>query len=560
MIRLFQTHQIRRQTELDGMWAFTPVSEAGMPKKFEYTMPVPGCWEQHPSFASYRGKGAYRRELAVEKRGNLRLEFKGVSHTADVYLDGRLIAHHYNAYTPFSAVVKNVADGVHELTVVADNSFSEKSALHLPNDYYTYGGLTRPVVLEEIGDAYIDHVEFVPTCRQEKWSARVRAVVRNVADHVVLVRIVGGLEEKRLDFPAVRVEAGQTAEIEQTFDFDGVEPWSTENPKLYMLRMRLFPGDASQAADDLNERVGFRTVEVKGRELLVNSRPVCLKGFCRHEDFALVGCAIPLQLMVKDFDLMRQMGANSVRTSHYPNDERFLDLCDERGIFVWEESHARGLTREQMLNPNFVPQSLSCIDEMIANHINHPSIIIWALLNECASDTCRDIYERLIQEIRSLDGSRPVSFATCKFDSDTCLDLPDIVSYNLYYGWYNNENIAEAYPKQLAYIDAHGGAGKPVIISKFGADAIYGIRDPARPRWSEEYQADVLERCLTYYMSRPEIIGTYIWQYADCRITNEGSWYMTRPGTRNNKGVVDIYRRPKLAFETVKRHYSGQKD
>lgn len=560
MIRLFQTHQIRRQTELDGMWAFTPVSEAGMPKKFEYTMPVPGCWEQHPSFASYRGKGAYRRELAVEKRGNLRLEFKGVSHTADVYLDGRLIAHHYNAYTPFSAVVKDVADGVHELTVVADNSFSEKSALHLPNDYYTYGGLTRPVVLEEIGDAYIDHVEFVPACRQEKWSARVRTVVRNVADHAVPVRIVGGLEEKRLDFPAVRVEAGQTAEIEQTFDFDGVEPWSTENPKLYMLRMRLFPGDASQAADDLNERVGFRTVEVKGRELLVNSRPVCLKGFCRHEDFALVGCAIPLQLMVKDVDLMRQMGANSVRTSHYPNDERFLDLCDERGIFVWEESHARGLTREQMLNPNFVPQSLSCIDEMIANHINHPSIIIWALLNECASDTCRDIYERLIQEIRSLDGSRPVSFATCKFDSDTCLDLPDIVSYNLYYGWYNNENIAEAYPKQLAYIDAHGGAGKPVIISEFGADAIYGIRDPARPRWSEEYQADVLERCLTYYMSRPEIIGTYIWQYADCRITNEGSWYMTRPGTRNNKGVVDIYRRPKLAFETVKRHYSGQKD
>ena len=560
MVRLFQTHVIRTQTELDGMWEFTPVAETAVPEKFEYTLPVPGCWEQHPSFLNYRGKGAYRRELLVHKRGNLRLEFKGVSHTADVYFDGKLIAHHYNAFTPFSAVVKDVAEGSHELTVLADNSFSEKSALHLPNDYYTYGGIIRPVVLEEVGDTYIDHVEFTPDCPQGKWNASIRVFVKNVADHAASVHVSGNLEKQRLDFPAVRIEAGQTAEVAQTFDFDGVEPWSGEHPKLYMLQMRLSAENEPKAVDDFIERVGFRTVRVEGRQVCVNGKPVFLKGFCRHEDFGLVGCAIPLQLMVKDIDLMQQMGVNSVRTSHYPNDERFLDLCDERGIFVWEEGHARGLTREQMLNPNFVPQSLDCIDEMIHNHFCHPSVIIWALLNECASDSCRDIYERLIREIRSLDGSRPVSFATCKFFTDICLDLPDIVSINLYYGWYNDEDIAESFPKQLAYIEEHGGAGKPVIISEFGGAAVYGMRDPAHPRWSEERQADILDLCLSYYMNRPEIIGTYIWQYADCRVTNEGTWYMTRPGTRNNKGVVDLYRRPKLAFETVKQHYSGRKD
>ena len=542
------------------MWAFAPVKEGGRPEQFAYTLPVPGCWEQHPAFANYRGKGAYRREFYMDRKGNIRLEFKGVSHTADVYLDGRPVAHHYNAYTPFSAVAAGLDAGMHELTVIVDNSFSEKSALHLPNDYYTYGGLIRPVVWEEIGDAYIDRMEFTPAYSQGKWSARIRVVVQNVSSRDMAFHVTGTLARQLLDLGAVRIGAGESAELEQTFDFPGIEPWSGEHPKLYKLQMQLFPDTALQATDDLIERVGFRTVAVQGGQILLNGKPVFLRGFCRHEDFGVVGCAIPLQLMVKDVDLMQQMGANSVRTSHYPNDERFLDLCDERGIFVWEESHARGLSREQMQNPNFMPQSLDCIDEMIHHHFCHPCILIWALLNECASDSCRDMYKRLISEIRSLDGSRPVSFATCKFDSDICLDLPDIVSYILYYGWYNDDDIAKAYPKQLAYIEAHGGAGKPVIISEFGADAVYGIRDPARPRWSEECQSDILDRCLDYYMHRPEIVGTYIWQYADCRVTNESKWYMTRPGTRNNKGVVDIYRRPKLAFETVRRHYSGRKD
>lgn len=560
MVRLFQTHKIRKQTLLEGMWQFQPLDRKEIPKEFLYSLPVPGCWEQHPAFSNYRGLGAYRKALHLTRKCNLRLEFKGVSHTADIYFDGELIGHHYNAYTAFSVLKKGASKGEHELVVIVDNSFSEQSALHVPNDYYTYGGIIRPVVMEEVDSIFIERLEFTPYFSQDQWCARIGIVLTNVSDRETSFEAECTLNGSRLSFGSSSIEAGETKLLQETFRCDGVLPWSSETPNLYFLEATIYRDGEREPADDMIERVGFRTIEVKGTQLLLNGKPIFLEGFCRHEDYGIVGCAVPLQLMVKDLDLMQQMNANSVRTSHYPNDERFLDLCDERGIFVWEESHARGLTLTQMQNPNFVSQSLACIDEMIHQHICHPSILIWALLNECASETVegREIYSRLIGEIKSLDESRPVSFASCKNYNDICLDLADIISYNLYYGWYNNTEISTGYAEQYEYITKHGGAGKPVIISEFGAAAVYGMRDPGRIRWTEEYQSDVIEKCLGFYLNRSEIVGTFIWQFADCRVTNEGDWFQTRPGTRNNKGVVDMYRRPKLAFEAVKEQYKNK--
>ena len=158
---------------------------------------------------------------------------------------------------------------------------------------------------------------------------------------------------------------------------------------LYRLEVQLFTEGSLSPKDDLIERVGFRTVSAHNGRIQVNDQDVILKGFNRHEDHPMTGAAIPYPLMVQDMELMIDMGANMVRTSHYPNDERFLDLCDERGIFVWEENHARGLSLQQMQHPNFQQQCEDCNREMVVNHYNHPSIIIWAILNECASDTVR---------------------------------------------------------------------------------------------------------------------------------------------------------------------------
>lgn len=572
MDRLFERHRIRNVKELDGMWDF--VME-GVNKR--YRLPVPGCWEQHPDFLAHRGRGCYSREIWVEKPGNLRLEFKGVSHTGEVFLDGRQIARHYNAFTPFSAVVRHVGKGIHRLDVHVDNTFGEHSALHVPNDYYTYGGITRPAVMESLPDVYIKEMHFTPSCAGDVWNGRVEAVVCNLSDRAVSVVLEGSLKPWRgsapvepeehftcaaeeADKPFASVEAEIPAEGEAALVLEGVFPealaWSHQSPNLYLLQAVLLSD--GEPVDDLIDRVGFRVVEVRGTKLLLNGQPVYLKGFNRHEDYAVEGCAVSLQHMVQDMDLMQDMNANALRTCHYPNDERFLDLCDERGILVWEENHARGFDLEKMQNPNFERQCEDCIREMIQNHYNHPSIVIWGILNECAAEepAGREMYRKQYEQIRSLDATRPTTSATCRHFTDICLDLPDVVSFNMYSGWYQDCDIDERNAQEIEWIRRSGGEGKPIIVSELGAAAVYGYRDRSRCKWSEEYQADLIGRSLDVYMRDENIIGVFIWQFADCRVTEEGGWFATRARCHNNKGIVDEYRRPKEAYDVVKKYFA----
>ncbi len=546
MIRLFEQHRIRESKELDGMWNFKAQGK-------EYQMPVPACWEQHPDFLSYRGKGEYSKRVYVKNDGNVRLEFNGVSHTADVYFDGEKIAHHYNAFTPFSAVIKNVKKGEHEIKVEVDNTFGEHSALHIPNDYYTYGGITRPVAYEQVDDVYIKNVHFTPKFQDGKWSAKIEVSIGSLSDTAINVDVKSTLAGTEMN-KEVSIDADTTVVFEQ--EFDDVKAWSQGNSNLYMLNTVISVNDKD--IDDLIERVGFRTVEVRDTKIYLNGEEIYLKGFNRHEDYAVDGCAVTLQHMVQDMDLMQDMGANAVRTCHYPNDERFLDLCDERGIFVWEENHARGLVLKDMQNPNFDKQCEDCIREMIENHYNHPSIVIWGILNECASETDegRRMYKKQYDQIKSLDTSRPTTSATCRHFTDICLDLPDVVSFNMYTKWYKDCPIDERNNQEIEWIKESGGDNKPIIVSELGAAAIYGYRDRSRCKWSEERQADLIRDNLEVYMTDDRICGVFIWQFADCRVTEEGEWFATRARCHNNKGIVDEYRRPKMAYDTVKEMYT----
>lgn len=546
MIRLFETHYVRQTQELDGMWDF---KMEGFDKS--YQLPVPGCWEQHPDFLQHRGKGTYKRKVYTKQSGNIRLEFKGVSHTADVYFDGEKIAHHYNAFTPFAAIVKNVSEGEHELMVEVDNSFGEHSALHIPNDYYTYGGITRPVSLESIADVYIKNVHFTPYSKNGKWNAKIEICVCNLSDNTVNVGVRSMLGKYGMS-NIVQVSGGSETTVVFDQEFDDVKAWSNAAPNLYMLNTAILID--GREVDDLIERVGFRTVEVRDTKIYLNGEPIYLKGFNRHEDYAVDGCAVSMQHMVQDMDLMQDMNVNAVRTCHYPNDERFLDLCDERGIFVWEENHARGLVLSDMQNPNFEQQCEDCIREMIENHYNHPSIVIWGILNECAAETedGRRMYKKQYEQIKSMDTSRPTTSATCRHFTDICLDLPDVVSFNMYSGWYKDCPIDERNNQEIEWIRESGGDNKPIIVSELGAAAIYGYRDRSRCKWSEERQADLIRDNLEVYMNDDRITGVFIWQFADCRVTEEGEWFATRARCHNNKGVVDEYRRPKMAYDTVK--------
>ena len=555
MIRAFDTHRVRKTQELSGsLWDFATLPREGEPVRLK--MPVPGCWQNEPETLAWRGRAKYEKKFAAS--GNVRLEFKGVSHTARVLVDGEMVKEHYNAYTPFSVVLKKLPAGEHMLEVLVDNSFGPDSALHVPNDYQTYGGITRPVALEELAGQYVSCMHFTPSLQDGKWYASVEASVENLEGVPFEGRLELLLDGREFASVPVRLEAEEKAmlTVPQT-PWPDAEAWCPENPRLYLLSAVLY-GEGGEAKDDLIDRVGFREVRTRGKDILLNGQKLQIRGFCRHEDHPQFGCSLPWAAMCRDLSLMRDLGANSVRTSHYPNDELFLDLCDETGMLVWEENHARGLSEEDMRNPNFERQCEDCIREMIGAHFNHPSIYIWGILNECASHTQygRECYQKQLELIRSLDHTRPRSFASCQFKTDICFDLVDVVSYNIYPLWYHDTPV-DVYLKDLyGWVQEEtGGSGKPFLITEVGAGAIYGYRTPEKVKWSEEYQAHALEKQLSAILSQEGCSGVYIWQFCDCRVCD--SWFHIRPRTMNNKGVVDEYRRPKLAYETVKKMFGG---
>ncbi|MCM1193772.1 MAG: hypothetical protein NC123_17790 [Butyrivibrio sp.] len=558
MLRLFATHEIRKQEELsDCLWEFATMPDKGDPVVGKAV--VPGCWENRPGTLTYRGKACYEKEF--EAGGNLRLEFKGVSHTADVFVDGQQAAHHYNAYTPFSAIVRGLPEGRHRLKVVVDNSFCEESALHIPNDYQSYGGITRGVALERLGALYIEWLHVTPLFREGCWYAGAEVKVRNLEEEDFSGKVSLKLEGQTIAEVPIEIAGGADRIVTAgEIPCPGVSPWRPESPVLYRLFARILDQDGIPV-DDLIDRIGFREVKVEGREILLNGSPLQIRGFCRHEEHPQFGCALPLAAMQQDLLLMRDMGANSVRTSHYPNDEIFLDLCDETGFLVWEENHARGLSEEAMRNPHFERQCEDCIREMIEAHYNHPSIYIWGILNECASHTeyGRECYEKQLSLIRKLDGSRPCSYASCQFKTDICFDLPDVVSYNIYPLWYHETPPEEYLADLYDWVQKEtGGAGKPFLITEVGAGGIYSYRRPDKVKWSEERQAEILEEQLKAISGHKAVNGVYVWQFCDGNVSE--SWFGGRPRTMNNKGIVDEYRRPKLAYETVKRMFREERD
>lgn len=549
MIRLFEQHKIRPIKEIDGLWNFTKENDDKV-----YRIPVPGCWEQHPDLNMYRGKGFFETTVYLRQDGDIKLEFKGVSHTGKVYFDDVYLGEHYNAFTPFSFIISEVTSGEHTIKVFVDNTFGEHSSLHVPNDYYTYGGITRPVSISHIPKTYIKSSNFTPYFNNDTnlWEAKIDVTIANNCA-TTSKKIVCQIHNTKLELDDIELLANSEKTVTLYSTFEDVESWSHTDPNLYFINTVLFDNDV--AIDDLIDRVGFRIIETNGNHILLNNQKVVLKGFNRHEDSVVEGCAISLQNMILDMDLMQDMNVNAVRTSHYPNDERFLDLCDERGIMVWEENHARGYDLEKMQNPNFEKQCKDCIDEMIENHYNHPSIVIWGILNECASETeeGRRMYKTQFEQIKSLDTSRPTSFATCRHLNDICLDLPDIVSSNMYTRWGGEKDLTviDRHNNELKWIQESGGANKPLIVSEFGAGAIYGYRDRRKTKWTEERQAIIIEETLQVYIDDERLSGIFIWQFADCRVTEE-EWYGLRPRTYNNKGIVDEYRRPKLAYDVVK--------
>ncbi len=285
MERLFATHEIRISTVCDPVWTLTTLDTGGLQRPEKVV--VPSVWESDPRLRAYRGRGAY--EQKIRCGGNVRIWLGGVSFQSKVYLDSVLLGEHYGAYTGFEVLARNIAYGEHSLRVETDNRFGSHSALHVPNDYYAYGGINRPVIVEELGSAYITSLHVTTVSSNGQWSARVETSVRSLADEPQNMEI-----SVRLAGQAVNRDLHLSGSGTETVSFDipcpDVRAWSPDDPVLYTVTAVLAVN--GKPADDLIDRTGFRTVQVSGKQILLNGQPLRLKGFNRHEEYGSFGCPL----------------------------------------------------------------------------------------------------------------------------------------------------------------------------------------------------------------------------------------------------------------------------
>ena len=319
----------------------------------------------------------------------------------------------------------------------------------------------------------------------------------------------------------------------------------------------------------MTERFGLRKIEIRGRSLLLNGKPLKLLGVNRHEHHPDFGYALPDAIHVNDLMLMKQCGCNFVRGSHYPQNQHFLDCCDEMGILVWEEGLAWGRKPSpNLLNPVFRESQRNNLTAMIQASFNHPSVILWGFLNECASTETesKPVYAELAALVKRLDPCRPVTFAVVQTRDHQVFEFADVISMNCYPGWYDTDdeeirtidNIQPFLRDTIGYIDSLPETrDKPFIISEIGAAALPGFHDRFHARWTEEYQADYHQAVTEFVCGEDRVAGVALWMFCDARTGMQGR-ILRRPRGFNNKGIFDEYRRPKEAVAVVRKNFRRQ--
>jgi beta-glucuronidase len=317
--------------------------------------------------------------------------------------------------------------------------------------------------------------------------------------------------------------------------------------------------------------IGIRTVEVRGGQILLNDQPVQLNGFGRHEDFFASGRGLNLPLLIKDYGLMRWIGANSYRTSHYPYSEEEMQLADREGFLIIDETPAVSL---QFDNAEDVAERLRmCLqqtEELIARDKNHPSVVMWSVANEPMlpnfmarlsgqdtsppDPTTTEFFQTLIARARQLDATRPVTLVGVMGGPAEWHALTDVICINRYWGWYTQGGQLEL---ALASLDQELDAtwklhGKPIIITEFGADTLAGLHGQPGLMWSEEYQVALIRGYLDVAARKAYVAGMHIWNFADfAAVQGTG-----RVGGVNMKGVFTRTRTPKMAAHMLREYWA----
>ncbi|MDQ8202076.1 glycoside hydrolase family 2 TIM barrel-domain containing protein [Pelagicoccus sp. SDUM812003] len=535
-----------------GYFLDRPVTDRTVLQEYDFdtadTLTVPGDWNsQDDKLFYYEGSVWYRRTFdfdASQAKGRQFLHFGAVNYEAHVYLNGRKLGVHVGGFTPFQfEVTDRLEHGRNSLVLMVDNKREKDAVPTLNTDWWNYGGITRDVLLLETPETFVTDysVALDPTGAFIEIAAQLEGpqLSQRISVEIPELEIVQSIQADDQGYAELRLPV--PSELKR---------WSPQSPKLYEVVV-------ASDTDRVEDRIGFRTIEVEGRDILLNGEPIFLRGISIHEENPFRGGRA---FGVEDARLLlgwaKELGCNFARLAHYPHSEYMARVADEMGILLWEEIPVYWTISWE--NEQTLANARAQLKALVDRDKNRASVIIWSMANETPVSEARTAFlKRLVDDTRQLDPTRLISAAMevhsepgkgdHKIVNDPFGAYTDILSFNQYIGWY------DGLPEKIDRVTWEIGYEKPVVISEFGAGALQGKRGDAVTRFSEEFQADLYARTVKMLERIPGYSGTTPWILVDFRsprrplpVVQDG-W--------NRKGLIGDNGVRKQAFFVLQDYY-----
>ena len=514
------------------------------------TMKIPSDWNtQDERLFFYEGTVWFKKNFDAVPMQDCRtlLYFGAVNYDCHVWVNGKKAGHHIGGFTPFNYDISNLlVKGENTIIVKVDNKRHAEDVPTQIFDWWNYGGITRDVKLVKVPQVYLEDYDLQLLKAADK--AKVREITFSAklntkeAGHKVVVNIPELKLEKQLTTDAEgRVSTTLKVAAKK------LQLWNPENPKLYDVRISL---DTSMFADE----IGFRTIETHDKQILLNGKPIFLKGISIHNEKPNGGGRANT---VEDAHTLlswaKELGCNFVRLAHYPHHEEMVREAERMGILVWSEIPVYWTIA--WTNPKTFANAKQQLTDMIARDHNRANVIIWSIANETPHSAQRDDFlGRLAEYARTLDNTRLISMAMevtgasnyVNRLNDNMNQYVDVVSFNQYIGWYRDVNDAPKMKWEIPY-------NKPVIVSEFGGGAKYGYHGAKNQRWTEEFQENLYIENTAMLDKIDGLAGTTPWILKDFRSPRR-----VLPGVQdyyNMKGLVSDKGEKKKAFYVLKKWY-----
>ncbi len=493
----------------------------------------------------YRGTCLYMKTLDKEElpeADRYYLEFRGANSSADVYVNGKKLAHHDGGYSTWRVDITEEIGIKTVIAVTVDNSPNETVYPQMA-DFTFYGGLYRDVNIVAVSNSHFDldyygapGIKVTPAIDGTDAKAEIEVFLTDAMEAQTLVYAVRDADGNTVAETSLDVSCTKAV-----LDIENVHLWNgRKDPYLYTAEVKLIAGD--DVLDNVSTRFGCRTFEIDPEKgFILNGESYPLRGVSRHQDRWGLGNALLPEHHEEDIDLICEVGATTIRLAHYQHDQYFYDLCDEKGLVIWAE-----IPYISKHMPTGRENTVSQMKELISQNYNHPSIVVWGLSNEISmAGSDEDLLEnhRILNDLcHEMDKTRLTTIAVvsmCSTD-DPYIQIPDVVSHNHYFGWYGGDTSMNG-----PWFDSFHAKfpNIPVGMSEYGCEALdWHTSNPMQGDYTEEYQAYYHEELIKQLFTRPYIWATHVWNMfdfgADAR--NEGG-----ENGQNHKGLVTFDRKYK---------------